>query len=97
MWISILKPAIYGKYYYEKRKRQPTENQKNTKSLFLHLVFQKAVHPPSPVTYSPFPRHFPVTYSTVPPFPRHLLHCSQSILSKNIHYHKFRPENGIRT
>jgi len=32
-----------------------------------------------------------------PSLPRHLLHCPQSLLSKNITYHKFRPENEIRT
>jgi len=42
MLMSILNPEITGKHY-EKGKQQPTENQKNTKSLLSQIV--RALHP----------------------------------------------------
>ena len=44
VWMSVLKPEITGKHYEKsKKKQQATACQKNTKSRFLHLVWQEAI------------------------------------------------------
>jgi len=50
MLMSVLKPEITGKHN-DKRKKQPTKNQKNTKILFLHLTCQGAIRPLCPINY----------------------------------------------